>query len=441
MMANIKGIADNYLCTACGACNAICPQGAIRFDWTSVGRKYAVVDDKLCTRCGLCKKVCPSIDVLNLHERYEDRFVGVILDTYTGKSADKDIFRNAQSGGLCTAVVSYLFETGAIDAAVMCQMSAGRVPVVQAVLITSPEQLAGCQKSCYSPVDVLSALKMADGKRSIAIVGLPCHIEAATLMNEQFRMFSKITYKLGLICDRTHCRGMQDVLSSLCGETKNKLLNWRKKDFSFNGQYYDYRNAPLVVLDEKREICRNGILSNASRFALKDLFTAPRCRVCYDKLNIHSDLVFGDPWGMSDIDWLHGESLLLVRTERGRALIEEMIAHRKIFLKKRETYDEVISGQHIDEKRKWHESYVKDFNHFFDSSSSYFPKYGTASLLEETHTAEFKQFVELEKLSYKSVRKIALLRLGHQCSSFNMLSRILKKVRELMKMTYNTVCR
>ena len=441
MMANIKGIADNYLCSACGACTVVCPQDAISFDWTSVGRKYAVVNEKLCTRCGLCMKVCPSVDVLNLYERYEDHFVGKILDTYTGISANNDIFRNAQSGGLCTATVSYLFESGAIDAAVMCQMSAGLVPLVQAILITDPKQLAECQKSCYSPVDVLSALKLADGKRSVAIVGLPCHIEAATLMSEQFKSFSNITYKLGLICDRTHCRGMQDVLSSLGGNAKKRYLNWKKKDFTFNGQYYDYKSSPVVILDEKREICKNGILSNESRFALKDMFTAPRCRVCYDKLNIHSDLVFGDPWGMTDIDWQRGESLLLARTGKGRALIEEMISHRKVLLRKRDNYEDVITGQHIDEKRKYNESYVRDFNRFFDSSLSYLSKFKATSSLEATHMVEFRQFVELERKSYNTVCKIALSRLGRQCSSSNLLPRILRKVRELIKMAYNKILR
>lgn len=45
------------------------------------------------------------------------------------------------------------------------------------------------------------------------------------------------------------------------------------------------------------------MLPNSYRFALKDYFTSPRCRVCYDKLNTFSDLVFGDPWGMSGVDW------------------------------------------------------------------------------------------------------------------------------------------
>ena len=37
--------------------------------------------------------------------------------------------------------------------------------------------------------------------------------------------------------------------------------------------------------------------------ALKDMFTAPHCRICYDKVNVFSDIVFGDPWCMDDVDW------------------------------------------------------------------------------------------------------------------------------------------
>ena len=40
-MNNIQFISDAYMCSNCGACNAICPKGAISFDYTSMGRLFA----------------------------------------------------------------------------------------------------------------------------------------------------------------------------------------------------------------------------------------------------------------------------------------------------------------------------------------------------------------------------------------------------------------
>lgn len=62
-MRNIQAVSDSYLCSNCGACYAICPKEAIAFQWSGLGRKYAVINE-ICIECGLCQKVCPSIDIL-----------------------------------------------------------------------------------------------------------------------------------------------------------------------------------------------------------------------------------------------------------------------------------------------------------------------------------------------------------------------------------------
>ena len=41
-------------CIKCGACESMCPVGAISFK----GDKY-VIDPKVCVSCGMCASVCP----------------------------------------------------------------------------------------------------------------------------------------------------------------------------------------------------------------------------------------------------------------------------------------------------------------------------------------------------------------------------------------------
>ncbi len=41
-------------CTACGACEDVCPEGAITVD------DVAVIDADKCIECGLCVDECPS---------------------------------------------------------------------------------------------------------------------------------------------------------------------------------------------------------------------------------------------------------------------------------------------------------------------------------------------------------------------------------------------
>ncbi|MBQ9094404.1 MAG: Coenzyme F420 hydrogenase/dehydrogenase, beta subunit C-terminal domain [Prevotella sp.] len=400
---NIQEISDNYLCSACGACYAICNHDAILFKWSSIGRKFAQVDNDKCVECGLCKKVCPSIDSLSLHERFPNIYVGNILNTYSGRATDDLIFRNAQSGGVCTSIIKYLFDTKRIDYAIMCKMTAGISPDVSAVVINSPADLYSCQKSCYTFVDVLSVLKKTEDKESIAIVGIPCHIEGASLLSEQFKKFSNIKYKIGLICDRIECKGMQDALVSLA-RGKKKILQWRKKDFCHKNIYYTYKNAPCVILDENEKI--RGVFPNQFRFALKDMFTSPRCRLCYDKLNIHADIVLGDPWGMTNIDWQHGESLVITRTQTGESLIRDLLRDNYVRLHKRIDYSEVLKGQHIYQKTQEREEYMAVYNSVIGYDKS-FLAINTNKIASTNKMKEFSDFIEREKRTESENKKEA----------------------------------
>ena len=51
-----KAVPDKGVCAACGACEAVCPRGAIKV-WKG---SYSVVDESLCVGCGLCAKECPA---------------------------------------------------------------------------------------------------------------------------------------------------------------------------------------------------------------------------------------------------------------------------------------------------------------------------------------------------------------------------------------------
>jgi len=427
---NIQSISDNYLCSACGACNAVCNKGAISFKWSSIGRKYALVDMDICVNCGICQKVCPSIDTLDLHSRYDDMYVGNIINTYTGRAVDEHIFRNAQSGGVCTAVIKYLFDTRLIDCAIMCKMTAGKTPKVDAIVIENTDQLYLCQKSSYTFVDILSALKNTTAKKSIAIVGLPCHIEGATLLAEQFNRFSNIKYKIGLICDRTHCSGMQDALASMAGKRK-KIIQWKKKYFEHNGKMYYYKDAPCVILDENCVIKK--IIPCDYRHLLKDMFTTPRCRVCYDKLNIHADIVLGDPWGMSKIDWQQGESLVLTRTPIGEAIIQEMINGAHVTLSQRIDYSEVILGQHIDKKQDQREKYITAYNSLFHCKESYISKGNKIGTSSEIYENEFKYFVSRENNTYQEIQKGAKKLIRSVSPWRSALKYVLRKVKHKIR--------
>lgn len=80
------------------------------------------------------------------------------------------------------------------------------------------------------------------------------------------------------------------------------------------------------------------------------MFTPPRCRVCYDKLNIWSDITLGDPWGMSGVDWEHGDSLILTRTAKGTQLLKSAEEAGAIRIQ-HASKEEMLLGQLVDKRR------------------------------------------------------------------------------------------
>lgn len=387
-MINIQPVSDAYLCSNCGACAAVCSKDAITFAYSNLGRMYAKVNDN-CIDCGLCSKVCPTLDRINLHDRYKNKFVGTVLSTKVGKSKNVSFFRNAQSGGAVATILDYLFANNKIDAAVVCRMDYGDTPVVHGVVITSAEELSACQKSCYTPVALLSALKESKKYESIAVVGLPCQIQGAVSLSENIKSFKNIKYKLGLICDRTLCAGIMPAMKSLAEMTGQIKIDWRRKDFTKDRIYYPYKSAPVVVYRNDGE---TKIMPNIYRFALKDMFTAPRCRVCYDKLNTHADIVLADPWGMSDINWNEGASLIITRTQVGEDLLSEISDRMELSDR---PFEEVWIGQEMNYRTRQIQFYSKALNTFPQKVDSYIYGQGEGEVLKNEFGVAVKEYREL----------------------------------------------
>lgn len=342
-MNNINEIKISHLCYGCGTCNVICGHQAITMRYDNIGRLLPMIDESKCTNCGLCYNHCPSLDLKGIQlPDTEEKYIGYVEKVYIGKATDERIYKNSQSGGLVTATLKYLFESGKIDAAIMCKVEDAVEYTPKAVVITAVDDLFVCQKSSYVPIDIVSAMKHTERYLSIAVVGTGCHIQGIRALqnfNEKYK--EKVKYTLGLICDRTLCKTATDVLYGDYFKGETKRMVWRDKSLN-------YKNARILI---KTTDNRTAQVPTWKRHKLKDPFTNPRCRICFDKLNTGADIVFGDPWGMSGVDWKGGMSLVITRTTNGGNIIKEMMHYMLADLREA-PLKEVISGQHIEKRKK-----------------------------------------------------------------------------------------
>lgn len=87
---------------------------------------------------------------------------------------------------------------------------------------------------------------------------------------------------------------------------------------------------------------------------IKDYFTPPRCLLCFDKMNIFSDITLGDPHGLQNYDNARGETAILVRNKQGLALIANALKNGSIKLRDIPAQS-IFEGQQIElyKKRNW----------------------------------------------------------------------------------------
>ena len=251
---------------------------------------------------------------------------------------------------MATTILSFLFEHNLIDAAISCRMEYDKpTPHIHYSIITNPTDLLKNQRSCYTQVDIVSALKETSKYKSIAIVGIPCHMQGVSNLMS-LKKFSNIRYRIGLICDKSYTDSYMNAMIDGINTSENKLkIVYKQKNFTYKGVAYSYQHAPTVVTNQKGEMT---IIPNSKRMFLKDFFTVPKCKLCWDKLNTKADIVLGDPWGLKGkYDEQKGDSVIIVRTAQATKMLNDMLLEEKITLTPVEV-NEVAKGQLIKQRVK-----------------------------------------------------------------------------------------
>ncbi|KKH90399.1 F420H2 dehydrogenase, partial [Methanosarcina mazei] len=180
---------------ACGACEAVCPIGAVTV------KKAAEIRDpndmslykkgaayQVCEGCLTCSRICPVMD----------GFIGDELSNvrkFFGARAKDNI--GSQDGGVTSGILKGLFNRGEIDCAVGITRNENWEPEV--VLLTSAEDVERTRGTKYTSDPVVAALREAFEKYDrIAVVGVPCQAHASRLIRENVN--EKIVLIIGLLC-------------------------------------------------------------------------------------------------------------------------------------------------------------------------------------------------------------------------------------------------
>ena len=193
-------------------------------------------------------------------------YMGEHICARMGYAADGNIRANAASGGMVTALLCHMLETGEIDGAwvTRSEIKDGKLGY-KTFIATTREELMESSSSVYMYMPLMKHVDMLrefNGK--LAVVLVPCQMRAFTAMLEKEpALKEKVVLKLGLYCSGSHSENAT-------------LVPLRKKKISLEGAkrlYYrrgHWRGLSTVQYEDGSEktpvVLHRAILGSLDRF-------------------------------------------------------------------------------------------------------------------------------------------------------------------------------
>ena len=308
----VKVIFESKNCSGCGLCAGICPVNCLH-----IYNGFGKIDEDKCISCGLCYFICPRtylpVKVLNMtqektSEIKEYQKVGHFIEAYSARTKIKEISDICQDGGISSTCLHYLFENNKIDLALGAKMS-NTLWRPEPVLLKNKEDIlstAGTKYVNNPNLELLNQKELMD--KNIAVVGVPCQMQAllkSKIYDVGFPSLNNINYRIGIFCMESFS---YESLLKICEKLNVDINNAKKMDIN-KGKFFVYtKNGEELTIPIKE-------ISHLGREG---------CEMCYDLTSESADISIGSIGSPS------GWNTVLIRTENGKNLYEELLSYNLI---------------------------------------------------------------------------------------------------------------
>jgi coenzyme F420 hydrogenase subunit beta len=316
-----REVVTSGLCTGCAACVVACPHDVLSYDAT-LGRYkpfHVEADGGIdnCTHgergCTLCTRACPRFrswepeadEHLFGRTRLSAESSGIAEETLLVRASDPELAAAGQDGGLVSAMLIWALEHDQIDAALVNYLEGdgSTWKAVPGIARTREEVLASAGSRYTYSANTLAYQQAIDaGADRLALVGMGCQASAPAIM--QARRAGKIARRfsltIGLMCSKTFDDSIfEELFEAKYGIARADIAKMNIKGvfqlWTTSGGYHE------VPLKEAHAFTREG------------------CKACPDFAAQHADISTGGIGAFADY------TLTVVRTQRGRELISELL--------------------------------------------------------------------------------------------------------------------
>lgn len=315
----MPALASKHLCTGCSACASVCPKGCIQMTGDAYGFRFPEVDGTVCISCGRCENVCP---VLTPPEAD-----GKSPATFAAYSKCDMLRRNSSSGGIFSELArEILNRKGAVFGAAYTE----QFDVVH-ICAEDEAGLASLRGAKYAQSNLGSTFAEVKDRlergQQVLFSGTPCQVAG---LNAFLRKSHENLTTVDFVChgvpspmawrEYLRFRAEQDN-----GGVPPRSVNLRSKESGWSR----YRYCNLFQYENDITHAEQSSESLFMNLFVGDYLSRESCANCRFKgCRRVSDLTIGDFWGIWDIapemDDDRGTSLVLVQSDKGRALWEQI---------------------------------------------------------------------------------------------------------------------
>jgi coenzyme F420 hydrogenase subunit beta len=318
---SLADITANGMCLGCGLCAGIARNSALRMDIAPDGYLRPVAVSPLSEADdALIVQTCPGIvQAASPEEAIPiDRDWGPVAASYRGFAADAETRFIGSSGGILSALCTYLLEAGLVD--FVLHVGADPDDPLRSIVQESRNrrQVLTAASARYGPAAPLSTISelLAQGRR-FAVVGKPCDIAGVrNLARLDPRVDAQIPFTLAFFCAGVSSLRTSEHIIAKYGLSPADVKTLRYRGHGCPGPLH-IETADDRVFEQSYDETWSNELNQEIQF---------RCKICPDSTGEQSDIACGDAWTNPD-GYAHHEhdgwTAILTRTSRGERLLRD----------------------------------------------------------------------------------------------------------------------